>query len=95
MLQLGVDFPWYPLFSEAPAQSSSSRDAYLPGGLGPQPPIERSDIQYERCNILLNVAAIYSRLAGMEDRSQPEGMKRAISHFQVSHPLTLIILFWY
>jgi hypothetical protein len=38
----------------------------------------------------MNIAAIYSRLAGMEDRSQAEGMKRAIAHYQVGYRACLV-----
>ena len=46
-------------------------------------PLVLSNLQYERANILYNLAALYSNLAASEDRSHGDGIKRALAHFQV------------
>lgn len=39
---------------------------------------------FERACVLFNLAALYSQLAGAEDRSNPQGVKRAKVYFEVS-----------
>lgn len=65
------------------AASAAENDILLPGNLPSQGAIGYPDVEYERCNILLNAASEYTRQAGLEDRSKPEGIKRAIAGFQV------------
>lgn len=57
-------------------------DYLLPGTLPTQLPIQLSDLVYERCCVLINIAAAYAKLATMEDRTQAEGMKQAIANLQ-------------
>lgn len=83
-LQLGAAFPWYPLFTAPSSTANATDDTSLPGNLPSQHAIEYTDLQYERCNLLMNVAAAYISMANKEDRSTLEGTKRAIGHFQVS-----------
>ncbi|KAI0313744.1 BRO1-domain-containing protein [Amylostereum chailletii] len=45
-------------------------------------PVTLSNLHYERCSILFNLAARYSQLAAMEDRSKPEGVKQASAYYQ-------------
>ena len=47
-------------------------------------PISLSNLHYERCATLYNLAARYSQLAMAEDRSKPEGVKQANGYYQVS-----------
>lgn len=86
ILQLGVAFPWYALYSAPPGSgpgSSTVADYLLPGTLPTQVPIERFDLIFEQCCLLINIAAAYAQLAVVEDRSQAEGMKQAIANLQV------------
>ncbi|KAF8589825.1 pH-response regulator [Ramaria rubella] len=46
------------------------------------PPLTLSNLAYERANVLYNLAVLYCRLATSEDRSNGEGIKRAVAHFQ-------------
>ncbi|CCM00095.1 uncharacterized protein FIBRA_02122 [Fibroporia radiculosa] len=41
-----------------------------------------SNLVFERAVVLFNLAALYSQLAGSEDRSGPQGLKQAILHYQ-------------
>ncbi|KAI0065090.1 BRO1-domain-containing protein [Artomyces pyxidatus] len=49
-------------------------------------PVTLSNLHYERCSILFNLAALYSQLATSEDRSNSEGVKRASAFYQASSP---------
>lgn len=40
---------------------------------------------FERAAILFNLASLYSQLGSSADRSNTDGIKRAVSHYQVSH----------
>ena len=46
-------------------------------------PLALSNLAYERANVLYNLAALYCQLASSEDRSNGDGIKRAVAHFQV------------
>ena len=41
------------------------------------------NLAYDRASVLLNLAALYSQLAIGEDRSHPDGIKRANAYYQV------------
>lgn len=41
------------------------------------------NLAYERAAVLFNLAALYSQLASSEDRSHPDGIKRANAFYQV------------
>ncbi|KII89959.1 hypothetical protein PLICRDRAFT_159226 [Plicaturopsis crispa FD-325 SS-3] len=45
-------------------------------------PIGLRDLMFERACVLFNLAALYSQLAGAEDRSNPQGVKRAKVYFE-------------
>ncbi|KAI0034549.1 BRO1-domain-containing protein [Vararia minispora EC-137] len=45
-------------------------------------PVTLHNLQYERCATLFNLAAKYSQLAGVEDRSRPDGVKQANAYYQ-------------
>ncbi|KAJ2922412.1 hypothetical protein H1R20_g14677, partial [Candolleomyces eurysporus] len=47
-------------------------------------PVSLNSLAFERACVLFNLAALYSQLATAEDRSTPEGIKRATSHFQLA-----------
>lgn len=82
-LQIGVFFPWYPLFSSPPPPNQQD-DFSLPGNLPQTSPSVLPDLQYERASILINIAATYAKMAVVEDRSSLEGNKKAMAHFSVS-----------
>ena len=50
-----------------------------------------SNLAYERANVLYNLAALYCQLAKSEDRSNGDGIKRAMAYFQVSFPCQVFI----
>ena len=77
-LQIGASFPWYPLFA-TPTPPGQQAEFSLSGGLPTTDPVEIPDLQYERCSVLYSLAAAYAHNATREDRSQPEGAKRAVS----------------
>jgi len=54
--------------------------AFSPSSL----PITLCNLVYERCGVLFNLAALYSKLASAEDRSNSEGLKRASKNYQAS-----------
>lgn len=80
--QIGVNFPWYPLFA-TPAPPGQQADFSLSGGLPATTAIEIPDLQFERCSVLINMAAAYASNATREDRTQAEGMKKATAGFSV------------
>ncbi|KAI0264511.1 BRO1-domain-containing protein [Gloeopeniophorella convolvens] len=45
-------------------------------------PVSLSNLHFERCCLLFNLAALYSQLGLAEDRSTPEGVKRALAFYQ-------------
>ncbi|KZT22347.1 BRO1-domain-containing protein [Neolentinus lepideus HHB14362 ss-1] len=45
-------------------------------------PITLKNLAYERAAVLFNLGALYSQLAASEDRSNAEGLKRALSYYQ-------------
>ncbi|TFY67754.1 hypothetical protein EVG20_g3830 [Dentipellis fragilis] len=45
-------------------------------------PVTLSNLQFERCATLFNLAALYSQLASAEDRSKTAGVKRASTYYQ-------------
>ncbi|KAI0049741.1 pH-response regulator [Auriscalpium vulgare] len=45
-------------------------------------PVTLSNLHYERCAVLFNLAALYSQLGSSEDRSTSDGVKRASAHYQ-------------
>ncbi len=57
--------------------------AFSPSGL----PITLRNLVFERASVVFNLAALYSQLAELEDRSHIDGIKRAISYYQVSFTL--------
>lgn len=46
-------------------------------------PVTLRSLTFERAATLFNLAALYSQLAASEDRSTPDGLKRATLHYQV------------
>jgi len=46
--------------------------------------VSLSSIQYERCGVLYNLAALYSQLSNLESRSNAAGIKQALIYYQVS-----------
>ncbi|GAA5906375.1 hypothetical protein JCM6882_002712 [Rhodosporidiobolus microsporus] len=81
---LPVPFPWFPLFS-SPSSSSSS---------GPVSPTENA-LEYERANVLYNLAACYAQMGAERRRGDEEGIKAALGYFQtaaglLAHLLTLL-----
>ncbi|TFK72898.1 BRO1-domain-containing protein [Pluteus cervinus] len=47
-------------------------------------PITLQSLTFERAGLLFNLAALYSQLGALEDRSAKEGIKRALSHYQLA-----------
>lgn len=45
-------------------------------------PVSLNSLVFERACVLFNLAALYSQLANSEDRSTPDGIKRATANFQ-------------
>jgi len=45
-------------------------------------PVTLSNLAYERAAVLFNIAVLYSQLAASEDRSNPNGLKQAITFYQ-------------
>ena len=77
--QVGVSFQWLPIYATATGGFSAS----LPGMMPSQSAVALSDINYERAAILFNIAAMHAALAASEMRTEQEGIKRALAHFQV------------
>ncbi|KIY43649.1 BRO1-domain-containing protein [Fistulina hepatica ATCC 64428] len=44
-------------------------------------PVTLKNLTFERAAVLFNLAALYSQLGNLEDRSNADGIKRAMSHF--------------
>ncbi|KAJ9109194.1 hypothetical protein QFC21_000523 [Naganishia friedmannii] len=78
-------------------QLGELRKKYVEGSSGPEvhhevvtglsnfnsdPTISLSSITYERAAVLYNIAAVYASLAGAENRSEIEGIKRALAYTQ-------------
>lgn len=81
-LQIGLVFPWYPLFSNSTAPRLGA-SVQLPGMLpGNTLPIGLSDLNYERSCVLLGLAGLYCALGSNEDLNSGESMKRAAGYFQ-------------
>ena len=91
--QIGASFPWYPLFA-TPTSPGQQAEFSLSGGLPTTDPVEIPDLQYERCSVLYSLAAVYAHNATREDRSQPEGAKRAVSALIVRSLLSHDSAFW-
>ncbi|KAI0783675.1 pH-response regulator [Abortiporus biennis] len=51
---------------------------FNPGSL----PEVLSNLEYERCCVIFNLASLYCQLAAAEDRSNPNGLKQAIQSYQ-------------
>ncbi|KAH7913212.1 BRO1-like domain-containing protein [Hygrophoropsis aurantiaca] len=45
-------------------------------------PVTLCSLTFERVSVLFNLGALYSQLASLEDRSTPEGLKRASGYYQ-------------
>lgn len=75
--QIGVTVSYHLPF---PAQYSFQSD----------PAISLQSLTYEQTATLYNVAAVYAGLAASENRSDGEGIKRALVYLQVSHLSTWI-----
>ncbi|KAI9461717.1 pH-response regulator [Lactarius psammicola] len=45
-------------------------------------PVSLSNLHFERCCLLFNLASLYSQLGLAEDRTNPDGVKRASAFFQ-------------
>ncbi|KAJ6619711.1 BRO1-like domain-containing protein [Mycena sp. CBHHK59/15] len=56
--------------------------AYAPAFSPASLPVTLRNIAFERAAVLFNLAALYSQLAGSEDRSNVDGIKRAIPNYQ-------------
>jgi len=50
-------------------------------GYNTERPISQNNLKYELCNILYNLAALYSQLAVSVSRSSPDGLKSAANYF--------------
>ena len=46
---------------------------------------------FERASLLFNLASLYSQLGSQADRSNAEGIKRAVSYYQVGCPVTHLL----
>ncbi|TFK47825.1 pH-response regulator [Heliocybe sulcata] len=55
---------------------------YAPAFSPSSMPITMKNLAYERAAVLFNLGALYSQLAASEDRSNAEGLKRALSYHQ-------------
>lgn len=55
---------------------------YAPAFISSLPHVHLSNLLYERAAVLFNLAALYSQLGNMEDRSVPEGISRSVNHYQ-------------
>lgn len=55
---------------------------YAPAFTPSQLPLQLKNLLFERAAVLFNLGALYSQLASAEDRSTPDGLKRAIGHYQ-------------
>jgi programmed cell death 6-interacting protein len=54
-------------------------------------PVWLSNLHFERCCILFNLASLYSQLGLAEDRTKPDGVKRMSAFYQVrSHSVTSV-----
>ncbi|KAF5367502.1 hypothetical protein D9758_003681 [Tetrapyrgos nigripes] len=56
--------------------------AYAPAFSPSALPVTLKNLVFERASLCFNIAALYSQLAASEDRSQVDGIKRAVMHFQ-------------
>ncbi|THV03236.1 BRO1-domain-containing protein [Dendrothele bispora CBS 962.96] len=56
--------------------------AYAPVFSSSALPVTLRNLVFERAALCFNLAALYSLLAILEDRSQVDGIKRAVGHFQ-------------
>ncbi|KAJ8502383.1 hypothetical protein ONZ45_g11815 [Pleurotus djamor] len=45
-------------------------------------PVTLNNLAFERASVLFNLAALHSKLAAVEDRSNQDGLKRAINHYK-------------
>ncbi|KAL9714113.1 pH-response regulator protein palA/rim20 [Leucoagaricus gongylophorus] len=56
-----------------------------------KPPVTLQNIVFERASLLFNLASLYSQLGSQADRSNAEGIKRAVSYYQVGCPVTHLL----
>lgn len=77
MGQVGLSFPWYPIFSNTVSSSLSL------GGFPIAVPIALPNLHYERLSVLYNLAAIYTVIGVSGSRKDEEGFKSSIIAFQV------------
>lgn len=52
-------------------------------------PVTLKSLVFERASVLFNLASLYSQLAASVDRSNGEGIKRAVNYYQVGYLTTL------
>lgn len=57
--------------------------AYAPAFNATSLPVTLPNLIFERVGVLFNLAALYSQLASAEDRSNSQGPKRMVAHYQV------------
>ena len=67
------------MFSTKIGLDISYHSAFLPSDA----PVTLRNLAYERAATLFNLAALYSQLALVEDRTHPDGIKRASAYYQV------------
>lgn len=88
---IGVAFSWFPLYSGSVTSSITL------GAFSTAVPVSLDNLQFERINVLFNIAAMYSALGAQETRNTPEGIKNSIAAFQnaagtLEHVITLLPL---
>lgn len=57
-----------------------------------KPPVTLQSIVFEHASLLFNLASLYSQLGSQADRSNAEGIKRAVSHYQVGFSISYLPL---
>ena len=69
--QIGVGFAWHLPFLP-------------PFSITPESAVSLPSILFERAAVLYNIGAIYGSMAASENRSEGEGIKRALSYLQTA-----------
>lgn len=82
MRKIGADFAWYPALGYSTHQPGQTSRILAFERYADQPrPVTQNNLQFERANILFNLASLYSQLASSSPRTTAHGLKVACNYF--------------
>ncbi|KAI9676278.1 MAG: pH-response regulator protein palA/rim20 [Trizodia sp. TS-e1964] len=84
-IDIGANFTWYTALGYNTREAGISKPPSIPS-LGNKsshisPKVSQNNLRFEHCNILFNLAALYSQLAVAVNRSTSDGLKSACNYF--------------